>query len=136
MQSHYFNLPIILNNSILEPGVPVQEFSATSTTSFTKELQTNPNTDATTTTTAISSTAISSTTSTQPIVSNSLLNARPGQMVRVPENSNTSTGSSAVTNVVSTSSRHSGHSRNSSWDQRTTYSSNGSGRNSQVSFDC
>lgn len=50
-------------------------------------------------------------------------------MVRVPEGS---TSAAAGVGAVATSSRHTaGHSRNSSWDQRSTFNSNGSGRNGQ-----
>lgn len=72
-----------------------------------------------------------------------LPNARPGSMVRVPEIASTSatattsgasttatnSASAAISNPTTTT-RHVGHSRNSSWDQRSTFT-NGSGRSSQ-----
>ncbi|XP_058813594.1 BTB/POZ domain-containing protein KCTD3 isoform X2 [Topomyia yanbarensis] len=55
-------------------------------------------------------------------------NPRPGSMVRVPEFSQSS-GSSGSSAGGASGSRHAGHSRNSSWDLRVSYS--GNGRNSQ-----
>lgn len=86
------------------------------------------------------STAGPSTTASNPICS---LNARPGSMVRVPELSAAASSSSTVvapsvlgtttSSVPVTTARHSsGHSRNSSWDLRLSYSGNGSSKNSQV----
>ncbi|KAL1403016.1 hypothetical protein pipiens_020520, partial [Culex pipiens pipiens] len=56
-------------------------------------------------------------------------NPRPGSMVRVPEFSQSSGGSSGSSAGGASGSRHAGHSRNSSWDLRVSYS--GNGRNSQ-----
>lgn len=55
-------------------------------------------------------------------------NPRPGSMVRVPEFSQSS-GSSGSSVGGASGSRHTGHSRNSSWDLRVSY--NGNGRSSQ-----
>ncbi|XP_055524642.1 BTB/POZ domain-containing protein KCTD3 [Wyeomyia smithii] len=55
-------------------------------------------------------------------------NPRPGSMVRVPEFSQSS-GSSGSSAGGTSGSRHAGHSRNSSWDLRVSYT--GNGRNSQ-----
>lgn len=77
-------------------------------------------------------------TSTAPIqlAAGILMNARPGSMVRVPEMQSGSavTTINSTNNVVNTSttSRHSGHSRNSSWDLRSTYTSNSTTRNPQA----
>lgn len=72
-----------------------------------------------------------------------LSNARPGSMVRVPEIASTSaaatatvassTATTCTTSTISnptSATRHVGHSRNSSWDQRSTFT-NGSSRSSQ-----
>ena len=83
------------------------------------------------------------------IVTTSAISARPGSMVRVPEMPITPAGSvsnpsgtsasaptataPATAAAAAAATRHSGHSRNSSWDLRSTYSSNGSARNAQVS---
>uniref|UniRef100_A0A8D8B2L7 BTB/POZ domain-containing protein KCTD3 n=1 Tax=Culex pipiens TaxID=7175 RepID=A0A8D8B2L7_CULPI len=56
-------------------------------------------------------------------------NPRPGSMVRVPEFSQSSGGSSGSSAGGASGSRHAGHSRNSSWDLRVSYS--GNGRNAQ-----
>lgn len=51
------------------------------------------------------------------------LNARPGSMVRVPEHQSTNAvpvAPGSTNNLPSTSTRHPGHSRNSSWDLRVT----------------
>lgn len=76
--------------------------------------------------------------STSSASSSTLPNARPGSMVRVPEIASTSTVASTTTTTSTSSTisnptsatRHVGHSRNSSWDQRSTYT-NGSSRSSQ-----
>uniref|UniRef100_A0A182IQ59 BTB/POZ domain-containing protein KCTD3 n=1 Tax=Anopheles atroparvus TaxID=41427 RepID=A0A182IQ59_ANOAO len=66
---------------------------------------------------------------------NASTNPRPGSMVRVPEFSQASSGSSASGSgggggAGGGSTRHAGHSRNSSWDLRVSYNGNGN-RNSQ-----
>lgn len=108
--AHEFSLPT--TNVVTQPSVPL----APSVSSNIGD-----------TTGGSTSTATPSTSSTPSIA----LAARPGSMVRVPEMPTTSTVTSNCATVATPSSRHSNHSRNSSWDQRSTYNSNGSGRSSQ-----
>lgn len=79
-----------------------------------------------------SSITIASTTPTASTVTTSSTCGRSSSIIRLPEVPCTSTASNNCSiPAPSSTSRHSGHSRNSSWDLRSTYNSNGSGRNAQ-----
>uniref|UniRef100_U5EQL8 Putative seta binding protein sb1 n=1 Tax=Corethrella appendiculata TaxID=1370023 RepID=U5EQL8_9DIPT len=124
------------------PNIPIQDFNINLTTSTSSS---STIAAAATTTTATSTSSINS--NTHPVASTSSASssssssqhhpiscannsnsgnasantARPGSMVRVPE-----FGPSSSNSNIPSSSRHAGHSRNSSWDLRVSYNGNGS----------
>lgn len=116
-------------------NVPTQEIvppaaqSATTSSSTTPSTATNAS-SSTSSNSSCSSESSATSSASMSTGTGSASNARPGSMVRVPETSTATVPT--ISNPTATTTRHTtGHSRNSSWDQRTTYGANGSNRNAQ-----